>query len=61
MKFYEKYPQLRDKAFLTNMLVNNVYSTMALENQEVPKAKVEEIVAKMLKEKELKGEHFHHN
>lgn len=61
MKFYEKYPQLKDKAFLTKMLVRNVYSTMALENQEVPMEKVEAIVVNMLEEKELKGEHFHCN
>jgi len=59
MKFYEKYPQFRDKAFLKNMLVNTVYTTMALEDQEVPKPKVEEMVERLLKEKEEKGEHFH--
>jgi hypothetical protein len=58
MKFYEKYPQLKDKAFLTQMLTNNVFATMALENQEVPKEKVEEIVLALLDEQELKGNQF---
>ena len=58
MKFYDKYPQLKDKAFLTKMLTNIVFSTMALEGQEVPKARVEQIVLSLLNEKELKGGQF---
>ena len=61
MKFYEKYPQLRQKEFLAKMLVNTVFSTMALENQEVPRGKVEEIIAQILAKKELEGSNFFSN
>ena len=58
MKFYEKYPQLRDRAFLSEMLVGTIYSTMALENQEVSKEKISEIVSDIIKEKELQDSQF---
>jgi len=58
MKFYDKYPQLKDREFLTRLLTDTVFSTMALEDQEVPKARVEEIVVSLLKEEELKGIQF---
>lgn len=58
MKFYEKYPQLKEKGFLAQLLTNTVFSTMSLENQEVPRPKVEEIVLSLLKEQELKGGQF---
>ncbi|WP_128546214.1 hypothetical protein [Larkinella soli] len=58
MKFYEKYPLLRERAYLTRMLTDTVFSTMALENQEVARAKVERIVAEVMKEKTSKGGHF---
>jgi hypothetical protein len=55
MKFYEKYPQLKHKNFLSKVLVNTVFSTMSLENQQVPKIRIIEIVDSILKEKELNG------
>ena len=58
MKFYEKYPQLRDRAFLSEMLADTVYSTMALENQEVSEEKVREIIEGIIKDEELKGSQF---
>ncbi|MBX3164306.1 MAG: hypothetical protein KF900_07470 [Bacteroidetes bacterium] len=58
MKFYEKYPQLKEKLFLADMLTNTVFSTMSLENQQVPMPKVREIVLSLLKEQELKGGQF---
>ena len=58
MKFYDKYPQLKEKEFLTQLLTDTVFSTMALEDQEVPKPKVEEIVLEVLQEEELKGNQF---
>ncbi len=61
MKFYEKYPQLQSKAFLSKTLVNTVFSTMSLENQQVSKQKIEEIVQLVLKENELKGSQFFGN
>jgi hypothetical protein len=61
MKFYEKYPQLKDKVFLTEVLTNTVFSTMSLENQQVSMSKVEEIVLTLLNERELKGGQFFSN
>jgi len=58
MKFYDKYPQLQEKSFLTQLLTETVFSTMALENQHVPMPKVEEIVLSLLHEHELKGSQF---
>ncbi len=61
MKFYEKYPQLKEKGFLAQMLTNTVFSTMSLEDQQVSLPKVEEIVQSLLKEQELKGGQFFTN
>ena len=61
MKFYEKYPQLKEKGFLAQVLTNTVFSTMSLENQQVSMSKVEEIVLSLLKEHELKGGQFFSN
>ncbi len=58
MKFYDKYPQLKEKGFLAQMLTTTVFSTMSLENQQVSMPKVEEIVLSLLEEQELKGGHF---
>lgn len=58
MKFYEKYPILKQKSFLSNVLVKTVYSTMALENQHVSKIKIIKIVHTILKERELNGSAF---
>lgn len=61
MKFYEKYPQLKEKSFLSKVLTNTVFSTMSLENQEVSKTKIVKMVKSLLKEKELKGNQFFSN
>jgi hypothetical protein len=61
MKFHDKYPQLKEKSFLAQMLTETVFSTMALENQEVPINKVEKIVFSLLREQELKGGQFFSN
>ncbi|MBS1531695.1 MAG: hypothetical protein JSU01_15420 [Bacteroidetes bacterium] len=58
MKFFEKYPQLREKEFLTQILTDTVFSTMSLEDQEVEKSKVKKIVISLLEEEELKGGQF---
>ena len=58
MTFYEKYKQLQNEAFLTKLLTDTVYSTMCLEDQEVSKPKVNEIVLSALKEQQLKGFQF---
>ena len=58
MKFHDKYPQLKEKDFLAQVLTKTVFSTMSLENQQVSMAKVEEIVLTMLREHELKGGQF---
>lgn len=61
MKFYEKYPQLKEKSFLTKTLEDTVFSTMSLEDQEVPKSKIIKIVQTILEKKELKGKQFFSN
>lgn len=53
MTFLEKYPQLQDKAYLTEVITESVYATMALENQTVPKPRVREIVQSVLEEQDL--------
>ena len=58
MKFYEKYPQLKQKSFLSKVLVDTVFSTMSLENQQVPKIRIIKIVDSILKEKERNGVAF---
>jgi len=58
MKFYEKYPQLKQKDFLSKVLVDTVYLTMALENQYVSKIKIIKIVDSILKEREKNGSIF---
>jgi hypothetical protein len=61
MKFYEKYPQLKEKDFLSKVLTSTVFSTMSLEDQQVPKTKIVKIINGVLKEKELKGNQFFTN
>lgn len=61
MKFYEKYPQLKEKAFLAKVLSDTVFSTMSLENQQVAMPKVVEIVQTVLTEQESKGSQFFTN
>jgi hypothetical protein len=61
MKFYEKYPQLKEKEFLAQVLTKTVFSTMYLENQQVPVSRVEEIILSLLSEHELKGSQFFSN
>ena len=61
MKFYEKYPKLQEKGFLSKVLTDTVFSTMSLEDQQVSKAKIVKIVQTVLKEKELKGGQFFTN
>ena len=61
MKFYEKYPQLKDRAFLTKVLTDTIYSTMALEDQTIEETRVEELVKSLLHDAELKGPQFFSN
>ncbi len=61
MKFYEKYPQLKERDFLSKVLTKTVFSTMSLEDQQVSKSKIVKIVNLVLKEKELKGNQFFTN
>jgi hypothetical protein len=58
MTFYEKYSQLKDKKFLEQLMTRTVYASMCLENQEVPKPKVNEIVLSQLSDANLKGLQF---
>nr|WP_294931458.1 hypothetical protein [uncultured Flavobacterium sp.] len=61
MKFYEKYPKLKQKSFLSKVLADTVFSTMSLEDQQVSKTKIIKIVNGILKDKELKGDQFFTN
>ena len=61
MTFYEKYPQLKDKAFLTQMLTETVFTTMSLEDQQVPKDTVEAIVLSLLSDDKLENTKFIRN
>ena len=58
MTFYEKYPQLQDKVFLTRILTDTVFSTMLLEDQQVSKSRIQEIVLSLLIDQELKSGKF---
>jgi hypothetical protein len=58
MKFYDKYPKLKEKQFLAEILSRTVFSTMSLEDQQVSMKKIEEIVSNLLKEQESKGNQF---
>lgn len=58
MTFYDKYPQLRNKAFLSKMLRDTVYATMALENQTVAEEKIASMVEKLIAEKESERPEF---
>lgn len=55
MKFYDKYPQLKERQFLANLLSKSVFSTMSLEDQTVAMPKIVEIVTQILSEKESKS------
>ena len=61
MTFYEKYPQLKEKAFLTQMLTETVFTTMSLEDQQVPKDTVEAIVLSLLSDDKLENTKFIRN
>jgi len=61
MKFYDKYPKLKEKGFLTKVLTDTVFSTMSLEDQQVAKSKVNEMVMRLLSEQESKGNQFFAN
>jgi hypothetical protein len=54
----EKYPQLKNKAFLIELLTQSVYSNMALEDQEVPLEEVRATVHALIERKELEGFQF---
>ncbi|WP_192820429.1 hypothetical protein [Rufibacter sp. LB8] len=48
MSFLDKYPKLKERQFLTNLVTKSVYATMALEDQKVEEAKVRQIVTSLL-------------
>jgi hypothetical protein len=61
MTFYEKYPQLKEKTFLIQILTETVFTTMSLEDQQVPKDRVQEIVLSVLANEELERSKFNGN
>ena len=58
MTFYEKYPQLQQMDFLSKLLTETVFSTMSLEDQQVPKKNVQDLVFLLLAEQGLKQNKF---
>lgn len=58
MSFYDKYPQLKQRDFLFELLSETIYATMALEDQTVAMDEVNKIVAKAIANQELKGGQF---
>jgi hypothetical protein len=58
MNFYDKYPQLKNENFLLKLITDNVFATMSLEDQSLPRPKVQQIVSALLKEQILKGSQF---
>jgi hypothetical protein len=61
MSFYDKYPQLKQKQFLFELLSKTVYATMALEDQTVPMQDIEKIVSSAIKKEELEQRQFFFN
>ena len=53
--------QLKEKAFLTQMLTETVFTTMSLEDQQVPKDTVEAIVLSLLSDDKLENTKFIRN
>lgn len=58
MKLFEKYPKLRQKAYVISIITKSVSGSMALENQPVPESRVEAIVISLLRDAELSGRAF---
>ena len=61
MTFVEKYTQLQDRAFLSAMLTETVFATMSLEDQQVPKTTIQEIVENILAAKGLETSQLNFN
>jgi hypothetical protein len=61
MKFYEKYPQLKNRAFLSKVLERTVFSTMSLENQKVTEEKIAAIVENLIAKRESERPDFFTN
>jgi hypothetical protein len=61
MTFYEKYPQLKQKQFLLELVSKSVYATMALEDQTVPMQDIEKIVKQAIEKEELRHGQFFFN
>ena len=60
MNFYDKYPVLKKREYLITLLTESVFASMSLENQILPKPKVQEIVISVLKE-HAKKQPTHHS
>jgi len=43
MTIRDKYPKLKDKKFVRNMICKTVYGSMALENQKVSMRKIKKL------------------
>lgn len=58
MKLYEKYPKLQQKKYVTNLIADLVFSTMALENQHISEEAARVIAISLIREAELQGRKF---
>lgn len=58
MKLYEKYSELRQKAYVISMVTKSVSGNMALENQQVPESQAADTVIALLRDAELNGREF---
>jgi hypothetical protein len=54
MSFLDKYPKLKERQFMTDLVTKTVYATMALEDQKVEEVRVREIVVSLLNKQPLK-------
>jgi hypothetical protein len=53
MKIREKFKALTDAALVKEMMVNSVYGTMQLEEQGVPRVRIEYLYDKVQEEKQI--------
>ncbi|PVY38389.1 hypothetical protein C8E01_11789 [Pontibacter virosus] len=53
MKLRDRYPKLKDEAFVRSMVVKSVHGSMMLENQGVSKDRLEKLYAEVKEERRL--------
>lgn len=53
MKLRDRYPKLKDEAFVRSMVVKSVHGSMMLENQGVSKDRLEKLYTEVKEERRL--------